>query len=469
VLDACLQSVREQYLADGRPWVLGYSGGKDSTCLLQLVWTAVASLPRASQKPIYVIASDTFVESPAVEKHLSATLAKINEAATRDRAPFEASLVGPTVDDSFWVNLIGRGYPAPYNSFRWCTSRMKIKPATAFILEKVAQYGEVVVLLGARKSESATRAQVMGSRKGIGEHLSRHKTLPNAWVFTPLEDWSTEDVWTYLTGTKSPWGGDNRELITMYRNAQAGECPLVIDKSTPSCGGGRFGCWVCTVVDRDRTMEAMIDNGDVWLQPLLEFRNWLAGTQQPSVKPAVREHRRRKGTIEFIETEGVKKIRWGPYKLSFRIQILERLLGAQVRLRKEGPDPTVCLIRPEELHRVRQLWLHEEGDWEDSLPNVYERVTGESLDWLEDDWSGMGGVEKEVLESVGQEEGVPSGLLVELMDVEREFHGMSRRAGVYERLDAAFKKDWRTADEAGLLIAQATHRTPAEEGADDAD
>ena len=100
----------------------------------------------------------------------------------------------------------------------------------------------------------------MAKRDEIGDKLSRHKTLNNAWVFTPIEDWKTDNIWEYLTLTKCPWGGDNKELITMYRNAQSGECPLVIDKSTPTCGGGRFGCWTYTVVQKDRSMEAMVEH-----------------------------------------------------------------------------------------------------------------------------------------------------------------------------------------------------------------
>jgi DNA sulfur modification protein DndC len=65
----------------------------------------------------------------------------------------------PEVTDSFWVNMIGRGYPAPHSKFRWCTERMKIKPADKFILSKVAKHGEVVLILGQRRAESATRAQ----------------------------------------------------------------------------------------------------------------------------------------------------------------------------------------------------------------------------------------------------------------------------------------------------------------------
>lgn len=449
-LDACLEFMRQQYLSDSRPWIIGYSGGKDSTCVLQLAWYALSTLPSDKlAKPVYIVTSDTLVESPAIEKHLEQSAKRINEAARIQGLPFEAHEVMPIVEESFWVNLIGRGYPAPYKKFRWCTEKMKIKPTTRFIREKVAQYGEVILLLGSRKAESSTRAQVFIHRRRIGVCLARHTDLPNAYVFTPIEDWSTQDVWTYLTSTSSPWGGDNHELVTMYRNAQAGECPLVIDKSTPACGGGRFGCWVCTVVDRDRTMEAMIDNGEHWLQPLLDLRNWLADTADPAGKGHIREVRRRTGRIEFFkDADGKATLSHGPFKMSFRKEILERLLGTEKEVREHGPDPTVRLIRDEELHEIRQVWLHAEGDWEDSLPPIYEKVTGKRLDWLADDWSGMGGAEKRILEQVSQECKLPAKLLVELMDVEREHHGMSRRAGIYGQLEKILKKDWRSLEEA---------------------
>ncbi|MBN2564058.1 MAG: DNA phosphorothioation system sulfurtransferase DndC [Phycisphaerae bacterium] len=469
-LDACLELIRQQYLSDGQPWVIGYSGGKDSTCVLQLAWCALAELPSPKlTKPVYVITSDTFVESPAVERHLAASLDLINAGSRKAGLPIVAHVVGPTVDDSFWVNLIGRGYPAPYSSFRWCTDRMKIAPATAFIRSKVAEHGEVTILLGARKAESATRAQVMKHRKtrGSQSRVFKHSSLPNAWVFTPIEEWSTQDVWTYLTSTPCPWGGNNSDLVTMYRNAQAGECPLVIDKSTPACGGGRFGCWVCTVVDRDRTMEAMIDNGETWLQPMLDFRNWLAATGDENTdKSAIRDFRRRTGKIQFfIDADRKRQLIHGPFKLAFRGQILKRLLDAQVKMRRMGADPTPKLIRDEELHRIRQIWLHEEGDWGDSLPVIYEQTMGERLEWLNDDWSGMGGAEKKVLEEISREYGVPDGLLVELMDKEREFHGMSRRAGVCAELRRILKKDWRSLEEAwaGQEVASKDAQVVAEE------
>src|SRR5579871_4417688 len=116
--------IREVYLRYPQPWVIGYSGGKDSTAVLQLVWKAIESLPaKQRQKPIFVIASDTRVETPIIVNHIDLTLDRINAAADAFSMPFSAGKVVPALNESFWVNLIGRGYPAPTTRFRWCTER----------------------------------------------------------------------------------------------------------------------------------------------------------------------------------------------------------------------------------------------------------------------------------------------------------------------------------------------------------
>src|SRR5437660_1741126 len=139
------EEVQRIYLADHRPWVVGYSGGKDSTATLQLVWYSLADLPPDKRKkPVYVIASDTFVETPLIVDYINDNLEAINRAAKEQSMPFEAHKVTPEIRDTFWVNLIGRGYPPPSTKFRWCTDRMKIQPANKFILDRVAEFGEVI-------------------------------------------------------------------------------------------------------------------------------------------------------------------------------------------------------------------------------------------------------------------------------------------------------------------------------------
>jgi len=468
-LKAVADQIRLIYTSDGRPWVIGYSGGKDSTAAVQLVWHALAELPQEQRtKPVYIIASDTLVETPVIVDYINRSLERINAAAKQSGLPISAHKVLPELQNTFWVNMIGRGYPAPYRRFRWCTDRLKIEPANKFIQARVSEHGEVVLVLGVRRSESTTRARVIDLHQKPGQLLSPHSTLTGAMVYTPVVDFSTDDVWAYLLSVPSPWGNNNRDLVTMYRNAQAGECPLVVDKTTPSCGNSRFGCWTCTVVERDRSMEAMVDSGEEWLIPLLELRDWLGSTRDPAKKHRFREVRRRDGRVH-IWGDNKDKIIWGPYKLEVRKEILRLLLMAEQSVQEEGPISTMRLISDEELHVIRRLWRMEEGDWEDSLPKIVQDATGKALDWVDDDVAGSSGLDIQVLADVCGKHNVPPGAIRELIDLERELQGLGRRTSVFDRIDRVLGKDWRTAEEVFQSINWRQSEQATELGGHDAD
>lgn len=450
-IQAFQDDVQGVYLADNRPWVIGYSGGKDSTATLQLVWQTLADLPpRKRRKTIYVISSDTFVETPVIVGHIDDNLAKINEAARKQGLPFEASKVVPELRNTFWVSLLGKGYPAPSTKFRWCTDRMKIQPANKFILDRVAEFGEVIMVLGARRGESNTRDQVLKNHQIKGSRLRRHRSLTGAFVYSPIEEFSADDVWSYLLQVKSPWGGSNDRLLGMYRSAQSGECPLVVDTSTPSCGNSRFGCWVCTVVQQDHSMESMVENGEEWMQPLLDFRNELATHHNPEVKRQLRSYKRRDGRVSR-KADGTLKSP-GPYRLQARQDLLRKLLQVQQAVRLEGPDPNATLISLDELQEIRRIWHTEEQDWEDSLPRICREFTGVELECVKDDVTNFTIRDQELLFDIAHKHGVHGQLVAKLLDVERELHGMSRRAGIYERIGAVLGEDWLDSEESRKLF-----------------
>lgn len=444
------EDIRQTYLNYPYPWVIGYSGGKDSTATLQLVWYALAELSAEQRtKPIYVISTDTKVETPVIVDRIDDSIRRINEAAQAQQMNLTAHKLSPVLNDSFWVNLIGRGYPAPNSGFRWCTERLKINPSNRFILDKVAEYGEVILVLGSRRGESATRDQVLNMHRITGMNLARHGQLPGAWVYMPIEEFTTDDVWTYLMQVDSPWGGDNMQLASLYQSAQDGECPLVVDDKTSSCGNSRFGCWVCTVVTRDKSMEAMIDSGEDWMIPLLEYRDWLSSTQDPTVKPKQREFRGRDGRIKITQTG---KLRWRTYTLDFSRSMLRKLLETQQDIQTE--NPTASLISEEELREIRRLWLTERQDWEDSLPGIYADVTGRTPDWERDDGAMPGRLESELLDELADEHGVPLPLLQKLFDAEWQYQGMFRRAKIHSQIEKVFREDWRTMEEVKTEMAQ---------------
>ena len=111
---AICDEIRHLYLWDQTPWVIGYSGGKDSSAVLQLVWLALKELPVEKRcKPVHVISTDTLVEQPVVAAWVDASHARMRQAAAEQQMPMTPHKLTPDVKDTFWVNLIGRGYPAP--------------------------------------------------------------------------------------------------------------------------------------------------------------------------------------------------------------------------------------------------------------------------------------------------------------------------------------------------------------------
>ena len=466
--------IRSVYLGDRRPWILGFSGGKDSTCMVQLVWGALAELPPEKLgKRIFVISSDTLVESPTVVQQITGTLEAMESAAKRSRLPVSTNLVRPAVQDTFWVCLLGKGFPAPSNLFRWCTERLKIRNADRFIREKVSEYGEAVVVLGTRKDESTSRQQLMNMYEIKGSLLSRHSKFAQTYVYTPLRDFTEKDVWRYLLARESPWGSSNRDLAAMYRNASASECPLVVDTSTPSCGNSRFGCWTCTVVDRDDSLSNTIDGGQEWMLPLLELREELKETQDPARRRQVRSLKRRTGQMKLVDEarkEGFdKRIREskkageggpedpyarlvpGPYTLRFCQEFLAKLLEAQNSVRRNGPDRSMSLILEEEIHEIQRIWRMERGDWKNSAYRIYGEATGVQLSPPAEDMGVFGAAEQEMLEEVCALQGVPPLLVSKLLNAEREFSGMARHSRIHHKITKILSEEWR--EDLGEIVA----------------
>jgi 3'-phosphoadenosine 5'-phosphosulfate sulfotransferase (PAPS reductase)/FAD synthetase len=175
-------SLRQLYLDDPRPWLVGFSGGKDSTMLASLIVEVVAGIPDDQRKkPVAVLSTDTRVEIPAIVEMVESTLARMQKFSQQNNLNLEANLLKPPPEQSFWVNIIGRGYPPPNRTFRWCTQRLKIDPVTAFVNQRMGHWGEAILHLGARRAESATRAQTMANRSSRNG-LNRHPDLPRVWV-----------------------------------------------------------------------------------------------------------------------------------------------------------------------------------------------------------------------------------------------------------------------------------------------
>ena len=454
-----MEEIRALYLADNIPWVVGYSGGKDSTATLQLVWLALMEVPAERRaKPVHVISTDTLVENPIVAAWVTRSLDCMREAALRKGLPITPQRLTPAVTDSFWVNLIGKGYPAPRPKFRWCTERLKIRPSNTFITNVVKENGEAILVLGTRKAESAARNQVMTRLEAgrVRDRLSPNASLPNSLVFSPIEDWSNDDVWMFLMQVKNPWDFDNKDLLTMYQGASAdGECPLVVDSSTPSCGDSRFGCWVCTLVDKDKSMQAMIQNDEEkeWMLPLLQLRNELDAKETGGDDRHLRDFRRMTGAVQVFHNRTIP----GPYKQSVRENWLKRVLGAQTWIRRNGPDSVreLTLVTQEELEEIRRIWVVEKHEIEDALPEIYVTATGTPYPGaVLDEQPLFSKDDIALLKEICGDSPLHFEMIRELLDIERQHRARLRRSGLLGSLEGAIRKSYYDDETDALTRAQ---------------
>lgn len=386
-LDLLISEIQELYLSDEVPWIVGYSGGKDSSAIVQLIWMAIEGLEEQKRKKtIHVISTDTMVENPIVALWVKHSLDRMSLTAEQKNIPITPHPLKPKLENTFWVNLIGRGYPAPRQKFRWCTDRLKIQPSNDFIHRTVKESGEALLVLGTRKAESAARAANMAKHElnKIRDRITPNATLPNCWVYTPIEAWTSKDVWAYLHQCENPWGISNQDLQSLYAGAtEDNECPIQVDTSAPSCGNSRFGCWVCTLVDKDKSLSAMVQNDEEkrWMKPLLDLRNELdfRTEEDRNRDRSRREFRRLRGNITYYTNKDEEfSLVKGPYNKESRTYLLGRILETQKLLVELGPPEVhdLELITAEELELIRKMWVIDKHEIEDVLPKVYEEKMG---------------------------------------------------------------------------------------------
>ena len=374
VYEEIIREMALVYQHDKRPWMIGFSGGKDSTLLCCLVMEMLKRLPSNKRnKKVYIVSSDTMVENPIVRDYMHKMSRMIGEVGVK--LNIQADIIYPKTEDTFWSKVIGLGYPTPEApGFRWCTERLKIHPMNAYTLETIKNNGEVVLLLGVRKAESTYRANNIRSREIEGKLLIPHNDIENAYVYNPLTEIPNEEVWKFLLkgDAISPWGSDNKYLFSLYQGENLGEEASVIgeiDKDKiPVTGHSRFGCWICTMVKEDKSLKAFIDRGETWLEPLRDFRNWLIELR---ATPSARENKRRNGQM-YKKADGEYGL--GPFTMESRVEILRRLLQLEVVYNFE-------LITLEELKYIDKTW-DEEGDLSRrTLVDLYYEIKGKHLPW----------------------------------------------------------------------------------------
>ncbi|MBT8508694.1 hypothetical protein AZH53_09785 [Methanomicrobiaceae archaeon CYW5] len=435
--------MEEIYLQDDRPWIIGLSGGKDSTAITQLAYEMLRDLPKHKRfKKIWVISSDTLVDTPIADKRRKDICTMINEQAEIDDLPIQAVIIRPQLGDSFWVNLIGRGYPSPNRWFRWCTDRLKIRPMNKFVTEKIKESGEVIILLGIRTAESQNRDRTIQKYNIAGTKLSQHNDIKGGLIYAPITDWADGEVWDYLINTPSPWGDDKEFLMKCYSKDED-DVQFIIDAKQDASGASRMGCWVCTVVPKDRSIMAYIEDGETWLLPLKELRDWLFVIRDDKQyrEKWRKDEKKHKVYADILghEYEGLVRFGhkvYGPFTLDTRHEIFRRVIALQTQsgnLKEKFEEFGVSLISPEEVEAIIRLWIYEGDDIEEIHTLLTECGAGER--YIEHLLKMEAGVHAETFQTICTSHEVPPDLIDKLLIIEDDLSGLSRRHGIYNRLE----------------------------------
>ena len=296
--------ILEKLYEKNKKWIVTYSGGKDSTALVVLALYMKERFPDIDLSITY---SDTQMEIPGM-----ALVARNFLDALQNKYDSKVRIVTPDIEDTYWVRMIGRGYPPPGPRFRWCTPKIKIKPS------RKLHNDEGLFITGLRLGESQQRDVRLknsclnsGANECGGDVWATQKGID---VAAPIIHWDTFDVWQFLMITAVKVVPEAQLVVDLYGNTSM-----------------RFGCWMCTVVMKDKTMIALANAGDPVITKLLAFREWI---QEEKLKPENR----------YIRKDGRK----GRLSKSFRRELLEKLLSLQEEVKMQ-------LITDSEVKRSMEL------------------------------------------------------------------------------------------------------------------
>jgi DNA sulfur modification protein DndC len=324
-----------QVLSEWRgPVIVAYSGGKDSSAVVKLVVNALLAKPELSSK-ITIIYCDTKVENPILDEFTKRTLKALKAELAALGLGVGVRILCPALHQRYFVRVIGRGYPPPTSFFRWCTKDLRIRPVQAFIRKMGEQS---LVLVGTRRGESAQRDRVLeraggGMKQGPVFQKQMDGGLQTV-LYLPIVTFGVQEVWEALAELSVPRSIDIHELAELYRYG-GGECPMVRETKDQPCASARFGCWVCTVVRRDKSAENLLKAGFDDLRAFYDFRGWLSQIRN---EPKRRCNRRRNGQLAP-----------GPFTLKTRRMMLRRVRKLEKQVGK-------TLISRVEERAIRSLW-----------------------------------------------------------------------------------------------------------------
>src|ERR1700722_3013099 len=330
ILDAIRKTREALELRPNTHWVLAFSGGKDSTAALMILLAAYRSLAR-KKIDITIIYCDTGVENIILDRYVKYTLGSLRSEFRAADIPVNITILSAPPCDRFFVRIVGRGYPPPPNSFRWCTKNLRIIPVSDYL--SACSDRQTVVILGLRKNESQQRDRTIPT-SGHPYWQKQKESTRAIDCFLPIIHLNLQEVWDTIFLLQNPKAISVKELEELYRGA-SGECPVIKAPQSPPCASGRFGCWTCTVVRKDKSARELIRSGHQELEPFLQFRDWIAEFRND---PDNRWANRRNGNVGL-----------GPISIRARKEILRKIESLE-----ESTGTTI--LNGEERELIDYLW-----------------------------------------------------------------------------------------------------------------
>lgn len=362
---------------------LGYSTGKDSSVMLDLVFRAYLKDPDLPQ--LNILYANTGLEAPTMARYVRGQINRVKLFIEENNLPVTFHETFPLPERSMWGRIIGHGYMMPLAKVaHWCTESLKLTPMKRK-MEVLSDRSnkEVLSLVGVREQESGARkVSINASLIDEENNLMASRQAKNETIYAPLRTWSDDRVWDYINSGLVYT--DSEEIKAVYN-------------VTDSHGSLRSGCVFCPVVRRDKNLEveAAKDPGLRWL---LKWRNYLANLADPKHKAKLRHFRRQRGDVAFYYKKATRKKdqdRWefqrGYYPQRIREHFLKVVLHVQMMTQRRVPD--FQWISQAELDEIRRIWIERHGEIEDSLPVIYHNIFGSFWE-VDTEWEIRSGVHK---------------------------------------------------------------------------
>lgn len=372
-IEKTIETITAKFLDN---WVVSIGvSGKDSLCVAHC---SVEALKRASEinpnaGPLYLVTTDTTLDNFEIMNFLREVHQEAVAYGMEHGIDIQSRFLSPTLNSTPLVEYIGRGKllrtPQTSTGGRDCAVNWKIQPFQRFAseLKEVYQTDRILNMSGVRSDESAVRAANIEKRQESIDVVSKTEM---GYTLAPIKDWTLNDVWSLIgaidNGDVDSFAEDVADDIRKhYAAGNSGTCDLFAGKAAKSkekACGARFGCFLCSFSNRDKSLEAQIETSPRtygYMQGLNDLRTFMNNTLFDM------ERSRSLVGREVKDDEWVK-IGWNQYSLAYRQELLRYALTLDAIERERGEDlgqePKFQLIGPDTLMAIQYYWSREGGE-----------------------------------------------------------------------------------------------------------